>query len=166
MTKKTVIAFIIYSIALLAVGYFIKKKPATITQTKTITKVVTKVVTKKVYIKTHDNIVTDKTIDITKKDGTTEHIVENQINKSTVSSTQSTSSKLQSDTIEHDKTVTTFNSSWLFGSYYNMNYGVPTTFNPSRANLMAGYNIFGPIFVTASISGDLKTQSIGLLIQP
>lgn len=155
-------------------SFFLHKKPSEVIKTKIVTQVVTKVETKIVtevkYIEVKSNIKTNRTIDIVKKDGTTKHIVENQVD---LSVTDSISNKNTSDTKkevstlhETDKTITKFNSNWIFGVNYEIHPLDIQTFSPSYSSILVGYRIFSPISIDASISGNLKRFSVGILFTP
>lgn len=160
--KTGAIAILVSSVGVLA--FFLQRKPKETVVTHVVTQVVTKDVVQTKYIKVHDHIVTNKITYITKKDGTKEKIIENQLNTSTQE--EATKKILDSSTSTQivDKTVTKYTSDYILGLNYNTNYSIPVGFDYSKVNAMIGYRLIGPVFVTGTVSADFKTQSIGILI--
>lgn len=151
------------------------KKPTEVIKTETVTKTITKVETKIQYVtvtKAANKVTARKEIrDLVRPDGTKEHIViqEDSVDKSTTQQNQITkdTANTQETLKEVRKTVEKYTSSILLGINYNFEPLNPvfTYTDPSKIQLLAGYRILGPIFVTAGTTGNFKTTSIGILVE-
>lgn len=164
-SQKTHIIYGIVILVLILIGYeLFSRKPTTITQTKTVIQTVVKTVVQKVLV--HSNVVTNRTIQTKKPDGTIVTETDKIVDKTTTKSDTRKNSII--NTAISEKTVTSFLSKYTLSVFYPIptNQLIHPEFTAGNTELILGKRLGqSPVLLQIGTTLNLKSLLFGITLE-